>query len=213
MAEGPGARRAQQPERARREAQLPSPRPRCPRGWDPWIWVGRGGTARHPGSGDGAPGTGLGGEGPEGWRMRDREARGTGGRDSGVRSWGQGTEDRTLGMKGPDRRTADKRSNVGERGGRAGHAVGQRTEGPRMQGEVQGAEEKRRASRDGDQEGRQEDQRTGPGLGEDGREGQGMRVLEVGWAGGLGVGAKDSSQPQGKQLRWAVGRRGPGGGG
>ena len=126
--------------------------------------------------------------------MRDREARGTGGRDSGVRSWGQGTEDRTLGMKGPDRRTADKRSDVGERGGRAGHAVGQRTEGPRMQGEVQGAEEKRGASRDGDQEGRQEDQRTGRGLGEDEGEGQGMRVLEVGWAGGLGVGA-EGQQP------------------
>ena len=74
------------------------------------------------------------------------------------------------------------------------------------------------ASRDGGQEGRQEDQRTEPGLGEDRREGQGMRVLEVGWAGGLGAGGAEGQQwPgtacwEGKQLWWALGRRGPGGG-
>ena len=48
----------------------------------------------------------------------------------------------------------------------------------------------RTAWRDGDQELGNEDQRTGLGLGEDGNEGQRMRVLEVGRAGGLRTGGE-----------------------
>lgn len=114
-------------------------------------------------------------------------------------------------MKGPDRRMEDEKRCSGERRqGRApGAGRGQRDSGCRVR--FRGLRRSGPASRAGDQEGSRKIREQGR-TGGDGREGQGTRVLEVGWAGGLG-GWEDSRLPKEEQLRWAIGRRGPGGGG